>query len=86
MCQMSHVTTVRNSHWQLFVLDSGFFWVTTATTTQYLAFKMPSNDKYTFKVFADGMALDEYEVEEKENIYSCWIASEAGKVSYCQWA
>lgn len=43
---------------------------------------MPASDKYTFRILVDGKALDEYEVEEKGSVYSCWIASEMGKVSF----
>lgn len=43
---------------------------------------MPTYNGYTFEVFCDGAALDEYETEVRDNVCSCWIASEAGKVSH----
>ncbi|KLO12085.1 hypothetical protein SCHPADRAFT_905446 [Schizopora paradoxa] len=46
---------------------------------------MPSNNNYTFKVFADGVALNEYEREVRDNVCSCWIASDAGKSFYIHW-
>ncbi|KLO19492.1 hypothetical protein SCHPADRAFT_935288 [Schizopora paradoxa] len=40
---------------------------------------MPSNDAYSASIIVDGNALEEYEVEGKDAVLSCWIASEAGK-------
>lgn len=42
---------------------------------------MPSDGTCAVFVKVDGKALEEFEVEEKESVHSCWIASEAGKVS-----
>ena len=43
---------------------------------------MPSSGDYTFRILSGGEALEEYEVESKADVNSCWIASEAGKVSF----
>lgn len=47
---------------------------------------MPSHEQFTVNVVVDDANLDEYEVTRKDNTYSCWIASEEGKVSRSPYA
>lgn len=50
-------------------------------TTTFSFISMPSHAQFTVNLVVNDATLDEYEVTRKDSVYSCWVASEVGKVS-----
>jgi len=46
---------------------------------------MPNHAQFTVNIVVDDVPLEEFEGNRKDNVYSCWIASEEGKNFTVRW-